>query len=123
VSVILVEYMRRKKVFITTLVVLISVSAAELIREEVVYLSASRKLESACQRIEAGMTREQVGLLAGEPDSATAAILGKAWHWNTIRYRGVLWKSLGLTAVKGHYELTAAFDEDGKVTRTWCGVN
>src|SRR5712692_2312810 len=115
--------MRRKKLFITSLVVLISISAVELIREEVVYLSVSRKLKSVCQQIGAGMTKEQVELLAGKPDSATAAILGKAWHWDAMHYQGALWKSLGLTTVKGHYGLTAAFDEDGKVTKTWCGIN
>lgn len=111
--------MQRTKVLITLLVVFISIPTIELIREEIVYLSESRKLKSVCQQIEAGITKEQVELLAGRPDFTTA----EAWHWDAMLYQGALWKRLGLTTVKGHYGLDVTFSKDGKVTEKLCGIN
>jgi outer membrane protein assembly factor BamE (lipoprotein component of BamABCDE complex) len=101
----------------------IGILSIEIAREEIVYLVITRKLESGYQQLKVGMNKEQVKQLVGNPDSTINRELEEIWYWDAGKHRGRLWRLLGIATVKGHYTLAVEFNNEGKVTKTWGGVN
>jgi outer membrane protein assembly factor BamE (lipoprotein component of BamABCDE complex) len=104
-------------------ILLLALPMGEFIREAIFYERKSQQLESAYQVIELGMNKEQVKTLLGEPHSATENELGEVWFWNSRNYQGFLWERAGLATVKGHFDISLLFNEDGRVYRKFGGVN
>ena len=113
----------KKRTLVIILVALILLPFAELVREEIVYALVSRKLERAYKQIEKGMTKEQIQLMVGEPDSTITREGEETWYWDAMNHQGWLWNRIGLAWVKGHYGITSRFNAEGKVTDSWGGVN
>src|SRR5205085_8311896 len=94
--------------------------SAELIREEVVYLRFGHKLKRATRQLKSGMTKEQVIQVFDRPEGGFAQEYAggptiEYCYWNAGYHQGGLWKLLGLTWEKGHYDLIAFFDREEKL--------
>ena len=113
---------KKKKASIIILSLLIGLPVAEIVREEITYLIISRNLKVAFERTKSGMSKEEVKLLAGEPDRVRAGTDGETWDWDAMNHQGALWRMMGLAWVKGHYSFSATFDNNGKVAQTWGGI-
>lgn len=115
--------MARKSLIIFILILLVTLPTSEFIREAIVYERKSQLLESAYRAIELGMNKEQVKTLLDEPHSVTENELGEVWFWNSRSYQGFLREQAGFATVKGHFDISLLFNEDGRVYRKFGGVN
>jgi outer membrane protein assembly factor BamE (lipoprotein component of BamABCDE complex) len=95
----------------------------QLARERATYSQKSQQLESAYQKINLGMTKEQVKTIAGEPHSSWKNELGEVWYWSARNYQSSLWDRVGLATTKGHFDTSIIFDESGKVSKKYGGIN
>jgi len=112
---------RMGRILVMSLSLLIGMPSVELVREKLIYLRMTRKLETGYSQIKPNMTKEQVKQVVGEPDSVTSA--GDGWYWDAMHHQGGLWRGLGLTTVKGHYVLAVTFNDKDEVANVWAGVN
>ena len=113
---------RKKKWWLIVAGFLLAVFALELVRERIVYLSATRRLEANYWRVKRGMTKEQVKGILGEPEVTMKEAPEEFWYWFARNHRGALWSLLRLSAPQGHYELMVTFDEQGAVTDVYGGL-
>lgn len=111
------------KTLVIILAVTIGLAVTELIREKIIYLRYYRNLKVVCEKAERGLTKDNVKSLAGKPDDVTKNASGEIWRWNAMQHQGAMWNLLGLAWVKGHYDVSIAFDGDEKVAHKWCGTN
>jgi outer membrane protein assembly factor BamE (lipoprotein component of BamABCDE complex) len=105
------------------LVTLVAVFGLELARERFVYRRASSRLESAHARLKMGMTKDEVRQLAGEPEEVTERKPDEYWLWSARNRQGELWRRLGMTSARGHYDLIVRFDGESRITKIFGGVN
>ena len=112
-----------KKTMVVLCVLVVGVPIGELVREEIFYLLVSRAVSRAHSQIKAGMTKEEVRGLAGEPDSIRLSELREFWDWNAGAHQGRLCGTLGLAPVKGHQSLSVEFDSKNRVVGIWGGIN
>jgi hypothetical protein len=106
-----------------TLAALLLALGLELARERFVYWRVTRRIESAHARLRVGMTKDQVKLIAGEPEKIAERRPDVYWTWSARGYQGELWKRIGMTSMKGHYDLIVRFDGEHRITRIFGGVN
>ena len=95
----------------------------ELAREKVVYFRYAGDLEATQQQLKPGMSKHQVRQAMGEPTGGWTNETGDCWSWEARSKQGELWGKLGLTTVKGHYEVIVSFDGEGRVSQLFSGVN
>jgi hypothetical protein len=103
--------------------VLILVFGLELGRETFVYRRISKRIESAHKQVRVGMTKSEVKNLAGDPLEIIERRPDEYWRWSAREYQGRLWQRLGLTSMKGHYDLIVQFNGEDKITKIFGGVN
>lgn len=111
------------KAIISIPAVIVTLLAVGLIGEYGAYKHYERKVENAHKQIHLGMSAEDVKRLVGEPDSKTQRVGEEWWYWSATNHQGKLWKILRLTTVKGHYDLSVNFSNQGRVVGIWGGVN
>jgi len=102
---------------------LLLVFGLELGRERLVYRSVSKRIESAHQQLRPGMTKSEVQNLAGDPLEMIERKPDEYWRWSAREYQGALWQRLGLSSMKGHYDLIVQFNGEDKITKIFGGVN
>ena len=102
---------------------LLLIFGLELARESFIYRRISNRIESAHGRLKVGMTKDEVRQLAGEPFEITLRKPDEYWRWSAREYQGELWKRVGLTSVKGHYDLIVMFDGENRIVKVFGGVN
>ncbi|HVG33712.1 MAG TPA: hypothetical protein VM911_11545 [Pyrinomonadaceae bacterium] len=95
----------------------------ELGRERLVYRSVSKRIERAHMQLKPGMTKSEVQNLAGAPLEIIPRKPDEYWRWSAREYQGRLWSRLGLTSMKGHYDLIVQFNGEDKITKIFGGVN
>jgi hypothetical protein len=115
------RHLQKRLIIIVALV--IAIPCVELLREYIVYLHISSKLDNAAQQIKPNMTKDDVEILAGKPDDIYKYEQQEFWNWGAGDHQGYLWKLLGLTRVKGHTTLSVEFNDQDKVLRSWGGIN
>jgi len=111
------------KAIIGVLAVVVALLAIGLIREYVAYRHYESKLEIVHRQIHLGMSTEDIKHLVGEPDSKMQRGSEEWWYWSATNHQGKLWKLLRLTTVKGHYDLSLNFSNQGRVVGIFGGVN
>jgi hypothetical protein len=111
------------KAMISISVLVAALLAVGLIGEYVAYKHYERKLENVHRQIHLSMSTEDVKRLVGEPDLKMQKGGEETWYWFSGDHQGRLWKLLRLTTMKGHYDLTLGFSNQGKVVSIWGGVN
>ena len=104
-------------------VVVVTLLAVGLITEYVAYKHYERKLENVHRQIHLSMSTEDIKRLVDEPDLKMLRAGEETWYWLAGDHQGRLWKLLKLTTVKGHYDLTVRFSNQGRVVGIWGGVN
>jgi hypothetical protein len=102
---------------------LVLVFGLELARETFVYRRISRRIESAHNQLKPGMTKSEVKNLAGDPLEIIERKPDEYWRWSAREYQGRLWERLGLTSMRGHYDLIVQFNGEDKITKIFGGVN
>jgi SmpA / OmlA family len=113
----------KKKSIPVVLALLIVIPLTELAREEFAYLSIAKAIKNSYSLVQPGMTRDEVELLAGRPDSKKKTTSEEILYWDGAQHQGKLWTLLGLTWRKGHQTLVVELNTEGRVTRTWGGIN
>ena len=111
------------KAIIGVSMVVVTLLAVGLITEYVAYKHYERKLENVYKQIHLSMSTEDVKRLVDEPDLKMLRGSEETWYWLAGDHQGRLWKLLKLTTVKGHYDLTVRFSNQGRVVGIWGGVN
>lgn len=99
------------------------VFSLELARERFLQWRIARKLESAHARLKPGMTKTEVIAIAGEPEEIAERRPDEYWTWSSRGHEGELWRRIGLTSTKGHYDLIVRFDGENRITKIFGGVN
>ena len=110
-----------KKRVLIVISIVVALFAAELLREEMVYLYNGWYLQHTYWQVRPGMTKEQVRQIVGEPESVVRAEDGEHWVWSAANHRGFLFKTLRLASMKGHYELVVTFDDQGRTSDVFAG--
>jgi outer membrane protein assembly factor BamE (lipoprotein component of BamABCDE complex) len=105
------------------LAALAAIFGLELARERIVYRRTSSRLESAHAQLKVGMTKDEVRRLAGEPEEVTERKPDEYWLWSARNRQGELWRRLGMTSARGHYDLIVRFDGGSRITKIFGGVN
>ena len=95
----------------------------ELARERFIYRRISQRIESAHAQIKTGMTRDEVRRMAGDPVEIIQRKPDEYWRWSAREHQGELWRRVGLSTIKGHYDLIVMFDADGRIAKVFGGVN
>jgi outer membrane protein assembly factor BamE (lipoprotein component of BamABCDE complex) len=95
----------------------------ELARERFVYRRIARKLESAHAQLKTGMTKDEVKAIAGEPEEIAQRKPDEYWTWSSRGHEGELWRRIGMTSTKGHYDLIVRFDGENRITKIFGGLN
>ena len=99
------------------------ISGLELARERFVYRRISNRIERAHAQIKMGMQKDEVRQIAGEPEEIIMRRPDEYWRWSAREHQGELWKRIGLSTLKGHYDLIVIFDAEGKIVKVFGGVN
>ena len=102
---------RKSKRALLLVLLILCFLGAEFVREKIVYLSATRRLEHAYWNIRPGMTREDVVKQLGPPTFASAESGHDDLYWSAARYQGFLLR--GFRAP--HYTINVTFGPDDKV--------
>ena len=100
--------------------VLVALLVVELLREQVVYSTYTKRLEKAHATVYAGMQEEQVLSALVEPDWVKQNELGDTWYWDAATRQGYVFNKLKLVTQKGHYDLAISFNNK-RVIRIWGG--
>jgi hypothetical protein len=95
----------------------------ELARERFVYRRISQRIESAHAQLKTGMTKDEVRQIAGDPVEIIQRKPDEYWRWSAREHQGELWKRVGLSTIKGHYDLIVMFDGEKRITKIFGGVN
>ncbi|HEX8139973.1 MAG TPA: hypothetical protein VF544_20600 [Pyrinomonadaceae bacterium] len=95
----------------------------ELARESFVYRRVSKRIAQAHARLKTGMTKEEVKEIAGEPEEVIERRPDVYWTWSAREHQGELWRRLGMTGPRGHYDLIVRFDGEHRITKIFGGVN
>ncbi|HEY6187494.1 MAG TPA: outer membrane protein assembly factor BamE [Pyrinomonadaceae bacterium] len=106
-----------------TLGALLLVFGLELARERFLYWRIARRLESTHAQLRTGMTKTEVKALAGEPEEIAQRSPDEYWTWTSRGHEGALWRRIGMTSTKGHYDLIVRFDGEHRITKIFGGVN
>jgi outer membrane protein assembly factor BamE (lipoprotein component of BamABCDE complex) len=114
------HFMKRLVIILASLFLLFGL---ELARESFVHRRISKKLESAHARLKKGMTKDEVKEIAGEPEEVIEQRPDVYWTWSAREHQGELWKRLGMTTAKGHYDLIVRFDGEHRITKIFGGEN
>lgn len=116
-----------KKRVVIILSITVALLASELGREYVAYRTASNKLERGYWQINgrAGISKEQVKQIVGEPDDVNkrAEENSEYWYWRAYQHQGWLLKRVGLASTKGHYILVVEFDNQERMVDVYGGIN
>lgn len=102
---------------------LVLVFGLELARESFVYRRISRRIAEAHAHLKTGMTKDEVKEIAGEPEEVIERRPDVYWTWSAREHQGALWKWLGMTGPRGHYDLIVRFDGEHRITKIFGGVN
>jgi hypothetical protein len=102
---------------------LLFIFGLELARERFVYRRVSNRIESAHGQLKAGMTKDEVRQIAGDPVEVILRKPDEYWRWSAREHQGELWKRVGLTTVRGHYDLIVMFDGENRIKKIFGGVN
>jgi hypothetical protein len=113
---------RAKKRAVVILSILAALLAVELGREYLSYRMASNRLEGGYWKLQgrAGLAKDEVRKLIGEPDRVEQAAAEENWYWQARTYRGPIFKLF--TSRRG-YELNAQFDKDGRLVDVFSKVD
>jgi hypothetical protein len=95
----------------------------ELAREQFIYRRISQRIERAHAQVKTGMTKDEVRQIAGTPEEIIQRKPDEYWRWSAREHQGELWKWVGWTTVKGHYDLIVMFDGEHRITKIFGGVN
>jgi outer membrane protein assembly factor BamE (lipoprotein component of BamABCDE complex) len=110
-----------KKRVVIVLCILVALVAFEAGREYVVYRMESNRLEGGYWKLQgrAGMTKEEVRAIAGEPNHVEQSATDENWYWYAGQSRGPLWKIIS----RGPgYELNVQFDKAGRMLDVYSTV-
>jgi hypothetical protein len=102
---------------------LVLVFGLELARERFLHWRMTRRLESAHAQLRTGMTKTEVKAIAGEPEEIAERRPDEYWTWSSRGHEGPLWRRMGMTSTKGHYDLIVRFDGENRITKIFGGVN
>ncbi len=102
---------------------LVVIFGLELARERFVYRRVSNRIERAHAQIKTGMMKDEVRQIAGDPLEVTLRKPDEYWRWSAREHQGELWKRIGWTSLKGHYDLIVMFDREGRLVKVFGGVN
>jgi outer membrane protein assembly factor BamE (lipoprotein component of BamABCDE complex) len=114
---------RLKRIFKALAIIIVALFGLELARERFVYRRISSKIESAHALLKTGMTKEEVRRIAGEPEEINERRPDEYWVWSSRSHQGELWRRLGMTSARGHYDLVVRFDGENRITKIFGGVN
>lgn len=112
---------RTKKRVLIILCVLAALLTFELGREYVVHRMESNRLEGGYWKLQgrAGLTKDEVRALLGEPHRIEQSAADENWYWYARESRGPLWKLV----TSGGYELNVQFDKTGRMLDVYSKVN
>jgi outer membrane protein assembly factor BamE (lipoprotein component of BamABCDE complex) len=102
---------------------LLVIFGLELARERFVYRRISQRIERAHAQIKPGMTKDEVRQIAGAPEEVIMRKPDEYWRWSAREHQGELWKRIGLSTIKGHYDLIVMFDGENRIKKIFGGVN
>lgn len=111
-----------KKRVILILSIVAALFLFELGREYVTYRMASNRFESGYWKLQgrAGMTKDEVRSLLGEPERTEVGATDENWYWYARRSRGPL---LRLFTSSQGYELNVQFDKMGRMLDVYSKTN
>ncbi|MBD0371005.1 MAG: hypothetical protein ICV60_09235 [Pyrinomonadaceae bacterium] len=111
-----------KKRVVIILSIVVALFALEVGREYLVYRMASNRLEGGYWKLQgrAGLSKEEVRAIAGEPDQVEQSATDENWYWYARNSRGPLWKIINRS--RG-YELNVQFDKTGRMLDVYSKVN
>ncbi len=95
----------------------------ELARESFAYRRTFKRIAEAHARLKTGMTKDEVREIAGEPEEVIERRPDVYWTWSAREHQGALWRRLGMTGPRGHYDLIVRFDGEHRITKIFGGVN
>ncbi|MBA3804770.1 MAG: hypothetical protein H0X14_03540 [Acidobacteria bacterium] len=102
---------------------LLVIFGLELARERFIYRRISNRIERAHAQIKTGMTKDEVKQIAGTPEEIIPRKPDEYWRWSAREHQGELWKRVGWTSVRGHYDLIVMFGAEGRIVKVFGGVN
>jgi hypothetical protein len=110
---------KRVVIIVGAVVVLL---AFEVGREYTVHRMESNRLEGGYWKLQgrAGITKEEVRRIIGEPDIALEGATEDNWYWDSSNRRGPLLRLFN--AGKG-YVLNAQFDKEGRMIDVYSKLN
>jgi hypothetical protein len=87
------------------------------------YRCYSKLLDNYGSRVVMGTPRQDVLRAIGTPNSTVDMVGGKTMSWSAGSRQGKLTEFVGLSTVKGHFELAITFDANDRVVEVYEGVN
>ncbi|MBA3765647.1 MAG: hypothetical protein H0W99_01415 [Acidobacteria bacterium] len=102
---------------------LLVIFGLELARERLIYRRISNRIESAHAQVKTGMTKDEVRQIAGDPVEIILRKPDEYWRWSAREHQGELWKRVGWTSVRGHYDLIVMFDAENRIVKVFGGLN
>ena len=112
---------RTKKRAVVILSIMLALLAVEVGREYIVYRMASNKLEGGYLKLQgrAGLTKEEVRAIVGEPSHIEMSAADENWYWYVRESRGPVLKMVNSA---GGYELNVQFDKTGRMLDVYSRV-
>lgn|SRR5437667_12399836 len=107
------------KKWLLLIIALIGFLGAEFVREKIVYLSETRKLEHAYWNIRPGMTREDVVKQLGAPTYSSHDNSHDDVYWSAARFQGFLLRGFKVP----HYSINVSFGPDDRVVDVESSIN
>ena len=102
---------------------LVIIFGLELAREQFIYRRISNRIERAHAQVRTGMTKDEVRQIAGTPEEIILRKPDEYWRWSAREHQGELWRRVGWTSIRGHYDLIVMFDADDRIVKVFGGVN
>lgn len=115
---------RTKKRILIPAIIVAALFAAELAREQITFMIATKRLERSYWQLQEGprgRSKEEVRQLIGEPEQVTREGAAEYWHWYAHNRRGPILKRL--ISAQGDYELMVEFDQANKMLDVYSSGN